>query len=198
MTSLSAEVSVHGRIAQIGRASWDACATPAGQPANPFVAFDFLDILEEAGCVSARTGWAPQHLAAHDANGRVAAVMPLYLKSHSQGEYIFDYAWADAYERAGGRYYPKLVSASPFSPVTGPRLLVRPDVDQDQADTLRQVAGALGGEEAALVSTILVGGTDQLDDATQLGTAKILVDAQFKAISVPRNTDHGLGIVILR
>jgi predicted N-acyltransferase len=133
VTSLSAEVSVHGRIAQIGRASWDACATPAGQPANPFVAFDFLDILEEAGCVSARTGWAPQHLAAHDANGRVAAVMPLYLKSHSQGEYIFDYAWADAYERAGGRYYPKLVSASPFSPVTGPRLLVRPDVDQDQA-----------------------------------------------------------------
>jgi len=126
---LKAAVRVHRRIGEVGRADWDSCAPHA--PANPFIAYDFLDILEEAGCAVERTGWAPQHLTVEDETGKVAGVMPLYLKSHSQGEYIFDHAWADAYERAGGRYYPKLVCASPFSPVTGPRLLVRPDVDAE-------------------------------------------------------------------
>jgi hypothetical protein len=110
--------------------------------ANPFVSYDFLDILEEAGCAIERTGWAPQHLTTEDPAGGVAAAMPLYLKSHSQGEYIFDHAWADAYERAGGRYYPKLVSASPFSPVTGPRLLVRNPLEAD-AGRRMLLAGAL-------------------------------------------------------
>ncbi len=128
--SLRAEVSVHRRIAEIGKDAWDACAGAPDYQANPFVAYDFLDIAEESGCASPRTGWAPQHLAVRDAAGDVAAVAPVYLKSHSQGEYVFDHSWADAYERAGGRYYPKLVAASPFSPVTGPRLLVRPDVDR--------------------------------------------------------------------
>ncbi|HEY1427167.1 MAG TPA: GNAT family N-acetyltransferase [Caulobacteraceae bacterium] len=128
--ALKAEVSVHRRIAEIGKAAWDACAAAPDYQANPFVAYDFLDIAEESGCASPRTGWAPQHLAVRDEAGEVAAVAPLYLKSHSQGEYVFDHSWADAYERAGGRYYPKLVIASPFSPVTGPRLLVRPDVDR--------------------------------------------------------------------
>ncbi len=131
MTSLKAAVRVHRRIAEIGREAWDACAARSDEPANPFIAFDFLDSLEQAGCAVERTGWAPQHLSVEDEEGRIAAVMPLYLKGHSQGEYIFDHAWADAYERAGGRYYPKLVCASPFSPVTGPRLLVREDVDVD-------------------------------------------------------------------
>ena len=130
MMGLAAEVSVHRRIAEIGKADWDACASAPDYAGNPFIAYDFLASLEEAGCAVERAGWGPQHLAVRDADGRVAAVMPLYLKGHSQGEYIFDHAWADAYERAGGRYYPKLVSASPFSPVTGPRLLVRPDVDR--------------------------------------------------------------------
>ena len=128
---LKGEVRVHRRIAQIGHEAWDACATPPGTPANPFVSYDFLDIVEESGCATERTGWAPQHLTIDAEDGAPGAVMPLYLKSHSQGEYVFDHNWADAYERAGGRYYPKLVSASPFSPVTGPRLLVRPDVDRD-------------------------------------------------------------------
>lgn len=135
MTGLKAAVSVHSRIAEIGKAAWDACADPGGPSANPFIAFDFLDCLEQAGCAIERAGWGPRHLALQDHCGAVAAVLPLYLKSHSQGEYIFDHAWADAYERAGGRYYPKLVSASPFSPVTGPRLLVRPDMDADLART---------------------------------------------------------------
>jgi uncharacterized protein len=128
--ALKAEVSVHRRIAEIGKDAWDACAAAPDYQANPFVAYDFLDIAEESGCAAPRTGWAPQHLAVRDEQGRVAAVAPLYLKSHSQGEYVFDHSWADAYERAGGRYYPKLVAASPFSPVSGPRLLVRPDVDR--------------------------------------------------------------------
>ena len=128
VTSVKAAVRVHREIAEIGREAWDACAAPTG---DPFVSYDFLSILEESGCVAARTGWAPQHLSVEDEDGAVAGVMPLYLKSHSQGEYVFDHSWADAYERAGGRYYPKLQCSSPFSPVTGSRLIVRPDVDVD-------------------------------------------------------------------
>jgi len=128
VTAVKAEVRVHRRIAEIGREAWDACAGPSG---DPFVSFDFLDALEESGCAIERTGWAPQHLSVEDEAGRVAAVMPLYLKSHSQGEYVFDHSWAEAYERAGGAYYPKLQCSAPFSPVTGPRLIVRPDIDPD-------------------------------------------------------------------
>ncbi|MBW8816164.1 MAG: N-acetyltransferase [Caulobacterales bacterium] len=131
--SLKPAVKVSRRVAEIGREAWDACAGNPAYEANPFVSFDFLDGLEAANCAVERTGWGPQHLSVEDADGRVAAVMPLYLKSHSQGEYIFDHAWADAYERAGGRYYPKLLSAAPFTPATGPRMLVRPDVDVGQA-----------------------------------------------------------------
>ncbi len=133
MTGLKATVTVHRRIAEIGREAWDACAANPVHGGNPFIAYDFLNGLEESGCAIERTGWGPQHLSVTDGDGRVAAVMPLYLKSHSQGEYIFDHAWADAYERAGGRYYPKLVGASPFSPVTGPRLIVRHGVESSTA-----------------------------------------------------------------
>lgn len=133
MTAVRPAVKVHGRVKEIGRTAWDVCAAAADYQANPFVSFDFLDILEESNCAVERTGWGPRHLSAEDEAGQVCAVMPLYLKSHSQGEYIFDHAWADAYERAGGAYYPKLQSASPFSPVTGPRLLVRPGVERDDA-----------------------------------------------------------------
>ena len=153
MTSLRAEVSVHRRVSDIGRAAWDACANHPNDAANPFVSYDFLDIAEESGCASARTGWAPQHLAVRDAAGEVAAVAPVYLKSHSQGEYVFDHSWADAYERAGGRYYPKLVSAAPFSPVTGPRLLVRPDVDLVQGRGML-LSGALTVCEKMGASTL--------------------------------------------
>ncbi len=131
--SLAPEVKVCRRISEIGREAWDACATNPAYDLNPFIRYDFLHALEETGCAVERTGWGPQHLAVEDSLGQIAAVMPLYLKSHSQGEYIFDHAWADAYERAGGRYYPKLLSAAPFTPATGARLLARPDVDEGQA-----------------------------------------------------------------
>ncbi|MFN3514732.1 MAG: GNAT family N-acetyltransferase [Phenylobacterium sp.] len=140
--NLKPAVQVHRRIAEVGCEAWDACAGNPDYAANPFVAFDFLDIAEQAGCAVERAGWGPQHLSVEDEAGRVAAVMPLYLKSHSQGEYVFDHAWADAYERAGGTYYPKLISAAPFTPVTGPRLLVRPDVDPGQARAIL-LGGAL-------------------------------------------------------
>ena len=118
-----------GSIAEIGKDTWDAFAGVD----HPFVSYDFLHLLEETGCVSAATGWQPQHLTLKGSDGRVVGVMPLYLKGHSYGEYIFDHSWAAAFERAGGQYYPKLLSAVPFSPVTGPRLLVKPG----QPDAIR-------------------------------------------------------------
>ena len=92
---------------------------------NPFIIHDFLSSLEESGAASARTGWLGRHLLVEDETGAALAAMPAYLKSHSRGEYVFDHGWADAFERAGGDYYPKLQVAVPFTPVTGPRLLVR-------------------------------------------------------------------------
>ncbi|WP_420562711.1 GNAT family N-acetyltransferase [Thalassobaculum sp.] len=129
---LAEEVSVLPAISAVSAPEWDACAGPE----NPFLSHDFLNALEESGSVRAQTGWLPRHLAVNDRDGRLAAAMPLYLKGHSQGEYVFDWGWADAYERAGGRYYPKLLSAVPFTPVTGPRLLVRPDIDRARAQEI--------------------------------------------------------------
>jgi len=108
-------------VAAIARADWDACAGPD----NPFLSHDFLSILEESGSVSPRTGWQPIPIVIDGADGKPAAIAPAYAKSHSQGEYVFDHAWADAWQRAGGHYYPKLQIAVPFSPVPGPRLLLR-------------------------------------------------------------------------
>ncbi|MDG2522258.1 GNAT family N-acetyltransferase [Caulobacter segnis] len=139
MSSLRPAVRVHRRISEIGREAWEACAAPHG---DPFVSYDFLNALEESACAVERTGWAPQHLSVEDEDGEIAAVMPLYLKSHSQGEYVFDHAWAEAYERAGGRYYPKLQCSAPFSPVTGPRLIVRPGAEADAARSML-LGGAL-------------------------------------------------------
>ena len=99
--------------------------TRARATANPFVGHAFLSALERSGSVGNRAGWQPLPIVIDGADGRPAAVAPAYAKSHSQGEYVFDHAWADAWERAGGRYYPKLQVAAPFTPVPGPRLLLR-------------------------------------------------------------------------
>ena len=105
---------------------WNALLPAAGgRPDNPFLDHAFLVALEESGCATRRTGWQPQHLLLEDADGRLAAAMPLYMKPHSQGEYVFDHGWADAFARAGGQYYPKLQCSVPFTPVTAPKLLVR-------------------------------------------------------------------------
>jgi len=108
-------------VAALPKDQWDACAGAA----NPFVSWDFLAALEKSGSVGEGSGWQPLPLVIDGADGRIAAAAPLYGKSHSQGEYVFDHGWADAWERAGGHYYPKIQLAAPFSPVPGPRLLLR-------------------------------------------------------------------------
>ncbi len=115
-------------IAEIPAAVWNGLA-PAhdGVVDNPFLDQRFLLALEQSGSASNRTGWQPQHLLLSDSSGNPVGAMPLYLKSHSQGEYVFDHGWADAFQRAGGEYYPKLQGAVPFTPVTGPRFLARDD-----------------------------------------------------------------------
>jgi len=129
MDGAAIEVSVLGGMADIPAAEWDACACPeaadGGRPADPFTTHRFLAALEASGSVGPGTGWQPRHLVAR-AGGEAVAAMPLYVKAHSQGEYIFDHGWAEAWERAGGRYYPKLQCAVPFTPATGRRLLTRP------------------------------------------------------------------------
>jgi predicted N-acyltransferase len=128
-------------ISQIAAEEWNACANPLvgaensreGSKTlyNPFVSHAFFSAVEASGSATARTGWGPRHLLARR-DGVIAGIVPCYLKSHSQGEYVFDRGWADAYQRAGGSYYPKLQASVPFTPATGPRLLVRNDVDQDK------------------------------------------------------------------
>ena len=119
MTTLTARM-VDG-VRAIPAEQWDACAGTA----NPFVSHAFLAALEESGSVGGRSGWQPLPIVVDGEDGAPIAIAPAYAKSHSQGEYVFDHAWADAWERAGGAYYPKLQVASPFSPVPGPRLLLR-------------------------------------------------------------------------
>jgi hypothetical protein len=129
-----------GRASEIGRTAWNACANPGGlADPPPFTRFEFFEAVEESGSATARTGWRPLHLVIEH-KGRIVGLLPLYLKNHSQGEYVFDHAWADALERAGGDYYPKLQASVPFTPATGRRLLV---ADRDREDAIR----------AALLST---------------------------------------------
>lgn len=123
---LTVTLGVETRIGAIPAAEWDACAGAD----NPFVSHAFMSALEDCGAVAAKTGWLPQHLTLKDGAGRLVGAVPCYLKSHSYGEYVFDWGWAEAFERAGGKYYPKLQAAVPFTPVTGPRLLARADADR--------------------------------------------------------------------
>lgn len=130
------------RISDIPAADWDALAgSPAGtRPRDPFTTHRFLRALEDSGSVGPGTGWTPRHLLARDSAGRVAAAMPLYLKAHSQGEYIFDHAFAEAWQRAGGRYYPKLQSAVPFTPATGTRMLGDPAARAAMLGAIERIA----------------------------------------------------------
>ncbi len=125
----------------------------AGGVYNPFNAHGFLSALEESGSATAETGWLGHHLLLEDAAGTLIGAIPCYLKSHSRGEYVFDHGWADAYQRAGGRYYPKLQAAIPFTPATGPRLMVAQGRHQAEvrallAAGLRQVTEKLGASSA--------------------------------------------------
>ncbi len=122
-TSPSLTLGLHASIHDIGPAEWNACAGTA----NPFVSHAFLACVEDSGSAGPRTGWLPRHAALRDEAGTLVACAPMYAKSHSYGEYVFDHGWARAFEQAGGDYYPKLQVAVPFSPVPGPRLLINPN-----------------------------------------------------------------------
>ena len=161
----SSEISLEavGSISQISAEDWDACANPAMESGsitnaassyNPFVSHAFFAALEASNSACARTGWGPRHLIARR-DGAIAGIVPCYLKSHSQGEYVFDRGWAEAYERAGGHYYPKLQASVPFTPATGPRLLIRP------------------GEDAARIGPALAGGLVGLCDAMQASSVHV-------------------------
>ncbi|MBE3640608.1 GNAT family N-acetyltransferase [Mangrovicoccus algicola] len=137
------EVAVLGSLDAIPAAEWDACACPetadGGRPLDPFTTHRFLKALEDSGSVGGRSGWQPRHLTVRH-QGALVAVAPLYAKGHSQGEYIFDHNWAHAYEQAGGRYYPKLQIAVPFTPATGRRFLTRPGWEAAGTEAILQGA----------------------------------------------------------
>ncbi|MDY8109723.1 GNAT family N-acetyltransferase [Fulvimarina sp. 2208YS6-2-32] len=150
---MSLSLRVADDIHTVPSAIWDGLAEndaaraeapdAASGPSNPFLSHAFLSALEDSGCVGGRTGWHPQHLLLEDETGTVRGIAPAYAKTHSQGEYVFDYGWADAFQRAGGRYYPKLQLSVPFTPAGGPRLLVG---HGDLANLFR--AGLIQGIEA--------------------------------------------------
>jgi predicted N-acyltransferase len=166
MTEIDLRIRIVQSLAEVPAAAWDACAgaplpqfvkaihednlspqlSTRGQAANPFISHGFLSSLEASIAVGGRTGWQPRHLLAEDIEGTLLGAAPCYVKTHSQGEYVFDQGWAEAYERAGGDYYPKLQVAVPFTPVTGPRLLARP------GPLAEQVRGALADALAEITT----------------------------------------------
>jgi len=168
------QVKIAQGLKAVPAADWDTCAIGTGSgdddPFNPFVSHAFLSALEDSGCVGSKTGWAPVHILVEDEAEKLLGAAPCYLKSHSMGEYVFDHSWADAYTRAGGRYYPKLQVAVPFTPVTGPRLIV-PD-----------------GPRSAEIRSYLIAGLRALRDQTGASSihATFLQEADLKALTAEK------------
>ena len=148
-------VNLVASIATLDAAQWDACANPDPAKFNPFVSHSFLKALEDSRTVGRQSGWLPRHLVINDEDGNISAAAPAYVKSHSQGEYVFDHGWADAYVQAGGRYYPKLQIAVPFTPVPGPRLLVKPGPKAFSDEQLLAAAAVEVASQAGLSSVHL-------------------------------------------
>lgn len=151
------QLRIAASVGDFSREEWNSLSGTTRQdpstPYNPFISYDFLTALEDSGCATPKTGWQGHHLRLEDTSGRLLGAIPCYAKSHSQGEYVFDHGWADALERAGGNYYPKLQCSAPFSPVTGPRLLVAEGEDSETirrtlASGLRQVTDKVGVSSA--------------------------------------------------
>ena len=174
-------------MAGIPHEGWDRLAGTTHSspmtPYNPFLSYAFLSALEDSGCVGAQAGWLPQHLALQSPDGRLIGAVPCYLKSHSQGEYVFDHGWADAFERAGGRYYPKLQASIPFTPATGPRLLFDAELDPDPiraalAEGMKVLNERLG-TSSAHVTFALAEEADVLEEAGYLHRT----DTQFHFIN---------------
>ena len=132
MKEVVATVTLTNSIKDITKNEWDICAGID----NPFLSYDFMSSLEDSGSVSPETGWLPQHLLYRNSLKKLIGIVPLYLKGHSYGEYVFDWGWADAFERAGQKYFPKLLSAVPFTPVTCPKLFVCPGENKQQVHSV--------------------------------------------------------------
>ena len=142
MTQAKITARIAGTAASIGRAAWNACANPQQAPdPHPFTRYEFFEAVEKSGSAAEHAGWQPCHLVIEQGS-EIQGLLPLYLKSHSQGEYVFDWGWADAFERAGGQYYPKLQASVPFTPVTGHRLLVSRNAAEEQTRNALLAAGA--------------------------------------------------------
>ena len=183
-------VGIASSIGAFTQAEWDSLTgTTRGDPAgyNPFLSYAFLTSLEESGCAVPRTGWQGQHVRLEDASGALLGAVPCYAKSHSQGEYVFDHGWADAFERAGGNYYPKLQAAIPFTPVTGPRLLARKGAKPDITRAALAAGLKAVTEKLGVSSTHVTFATG--DDAAILERAGFLrrTDQQFHFFN------HGYG-----
>lgn len=167
------EATIHTSLADIPAADWDAVACPeaaSGRPIDPFTTHRFLNALDRSNSTGTGTGWQTRALTIRQL-GQIIAATPLYAKGHSQGEYIFDHNWAQAYERAGGRYYPKLQIAVPFTPATGRRLLTRPGMETEGRD--------------ALISTAI-----QLAEQNHLSSLHITFCTEDEALAVAQS--HGL------
>lgn len=172
MSQQEVEITIVPSIAQIGQTDWDACACPeaadGGRPNDPFTTYRFMSALEDSGSVGPGTGWQPQYLMAKLA-GDVIGVAPLYVKQHSQGEYIFDHNWAQAYERAGGRYYPKLQIAVPHTPATGRRFLVKPDFAETGFAALTQGATQLAANNKISSLHVTFCTEDEAEQGAEMG-----------------------------
>ncbi len=125
MDTSAVKVKIASALKSVDSAAWNALANPAGTRFDPFISWEFLEAMESSGAATPRTGWQPQHVLIEDAAGKLIAAMPMYAKGHSRGEFVFDQGWAEALQRAGGQYYPKLLIAVPFTPVTGRRRFVQ-------------------------------------------------------------------------
>ena len=170
---MSYTIKAVSSIGEIGASAWNACANPAdrGLAYDPFLSFAFLDALETSESAVAGTGWAPYHLVLENEDqAGVLGVVPMYLKNHSSGEYVFDYGWAEAFERAGGRYYPKLQISVPFTPATGRRLLIGSSDDQQQLES-HLLGGVMQLAEKMAVSSVHItfAEKEQWDHMGELG-----------------------------
>ena len=155
MDEPSFQIRLAHTLSEVSADDWNALANPPGIPFDPFVSWEFLDALETTRAAAPETGWSPHHLLIEAPGRGLVGAMPLYLKTHSQGEFVFDHSWADAYERAGGHYYPKLLSAVPFTPVTGRRRLVKSGPDEVQ------------------IARLLLGAATQIADQNDLSSVHI-------------------------
>lgn len=187
MDDTALKISFASALSEVSPEEWNALANPPGTRFDPFLKWEFLESMESSGAATTATGWMPRHILVRDGQGRLRAAMPLYGKSHSRGEFVFDHSWADAFERAGGAYYPKLLSAVPFTPVTGRRMLVAPGPDENRLKTTL-LAGAIQLAEGNDISSLHINFLTK-DEAEGLAQTGLLLrtDQQFHW----RNKNYG-------